>query len=355
MVLANIVFFIEKRGRGPSFLIVAGTWSDPAPFLGFTGADGSSPAPTYRGDYDREEIYYGIPTRTDIVKYKNPTTNEELYYVARTDAGIFSGREPSSSSDYWKPFGAQFESVATDLLLANYAHIGGMIHKDGKIISQAGTRNGSASDEFDKPDFVPNIMLDGVTGTAKFSGEINATSGTFSGYIRYPFKARSESDAVYSSSEGGWVLKNNLYIMADYGSSDTIILPNSPEYIGSYIVVQAPPALSRVGINDITIKPSINSGSILTPNSYDWSVGRAGYSSITIQNETLQFLGITGPFNNCSWLCLSTLHDKINVDYTLVGDAPKIVMKNLPTTAYQQPSGTVWRDPNDGNRLKVVP
>ena len=81
---------------------------------GATGATG--PSPVFQGDYSSSKTYYGTGTRVDIVKYSGS------YYVARTDAGTFSNVVPTNTAK-WNTFGAQFDSVATDLLFAELAYI----------------------------------------------------------------------------------------------------------------------------------------------------------------------------------------------------------------------------------------
>lgn len=92
---------------------------------------GSSPALVYRGDYKADQTYYGTNTRVDAVKYQG------VYYVARVDAGSFSNYVPTDVRK-WNPFGAQFESIATSLLLAENANIANWIFRDGMLYSQTG-------------------------------------------------------------------------------------------------------------------------------------------------------------------------------------------------------------------------
>ena len=81
---------------------------------GDQGQKGESPATVFRGVYDSSKTYYGTKYRLDVVKYNG------VYYVARIDAGTFTGVIPTNTSK-WNNFGAQFESIATDLLLAENA------------------------------------------------------------------------------------------------------------------------------------------------------------------------------------------------------------------------------------------
>lgn len=91
-------------------------WSRPVRINAQDGKDGASPAMVFRGNYKPDETYYGTPHRLDCVKLN------DAYFIARIDAGEFSGITPGNTNK-WNPFGASFDSVATNLLLAEYAHI----------------------------------------------------------------------------------------------------------------------------------------------------------------------------------------------------------------------------------------
>ena len=95
---------------------------------GENGADGSSPVMVYRGVYDSSKTYYGNKYRLDCVKQGS------TYYIARVDAGTFKGIAPPDANK-WNSFGASFESIATNLLLAEGANIGDWFIKSGKIVS----------------------------------------------------------------------------------------------------------------------------------------------------------------------------------------------------------------------------
>ena len=103
-------------------------WSKPTRISAADGAKGDSPALTFRGAYDSSKTYYGTSHRVDAVKIGNE------YYVARTDAGEFRNVAPPDASK-WNDFGANFESVATNLLLAEKANIGDWFLSGGKIVS----------------------------------------------------------------------------------------------------------------------------------------------------------------------------------------------------------------------------
>ena len=131
-------------------------WSEPVritPYDGKDGENGKSPALVYRGVYDSSKTYYGNQFRVDAVMYNGN------YYVARVDAGEFYNVLPSDTSK-WNPFGAQFESVATNLLLAENANIAGWVFKNNRLEAQSGS-----------------MYLDGVKGTARLCGTLQLSTG----------------------------------------------------------------------------------------------------------------------------------------------------------------------------------
>lgn len=135
-------------------------WSEPVritPYDGKDGENGKSPAMVYRGVYDSSKTYYGNQYRVDAVKYNG------IYYVARIDAGEFHNIAPTNTSK-WNNFGAQFESIATGLLLAENANIAGFIFRNNRLESSLSDANGQ-----------PNIILDGVSGNSRFSGILKAS------------------------------------------------------------------------------------------------------------------------------------------------------------------------------------
>ena len=122
----------------------------------------------FRGVYDSTKTYYGTLRRTDVVKYN------EVYYVARADVGAFAGHEPTDT-DYWNEYGANFESVATQLLFAEFAYVENLGVRDLQTATE-GKRVHISADE--------NAMTiydeDGQT-SAVFSGDQFADSQLFGG------------------------------------------------------------------------------------------------------------------------------------------------------------------------------
>lgn len=117
-----------KTGDGATLV---SQWSTPyrtTPYDGKNGENGKSPVMVFRGAYSSTDTYYGNSNRLDCVKYGSE------YYIARIDAGTFSATTPTDTSK-WNAFGASFESIATNLLLAEGANIGDWFISDGQIVS----------------------------------------------------------------------------------------------------------------------------------------------------------------------------------------------------------------------------
>lgn len=148
-------------------------WSEPIRFTPKDGAQGSqgfSPALVFRGDFDANATYYGNPYRVDAVKVG------DSYYVTRVDAeaqvgveagtGFDGGLYPPQEMQLWNSFGASFESVATNLLLAENANIAGWIFRNGRLESQSRDKNGN-----------PMAFLNGESGEMRLRGTMQLSTG----------------------------------------------------------------------------------------------------------------------------------------------------------------------------------
>lgn len=111
---------------------------------GVNGEDGESgPGIVYRGNFVNGMTLYNNAQRQDVVNQGG------VYYLfIGTDAQL----QASFQLVRYENFGAQFESVATNLLLAENANIADWIIKDGKISSQ------------EEYDLEPRAQLDGNLG-----------------------------------------------------------------------------------------------------------------------------------------------------------------------------------------------
>lgn len=131
---------------------------------GVKGDNGKSPAMVYRGEYDSSKTYYGNQYRLDCVKYGS------AWYIARIDAGEFSGIAPTDTGK-WNSFGASFESVATQLLLAENANIAGWIFRNGRLESEKTDSQGN-----------PVAFLNGNTGEMRLKGALQLSTGISGNY-----------------------------------------------------------------------------------------------------------------------------------------------------------------------------
>ena len=147
-------------------------WSTPIRANGEKGDAGAKgdvgPSIVFRGEYSSTSTYYSTSNRVDVVKYNG------IYYVARIDAGNgFSGQAPTNTN-YWNTFGAQFESVATNLLLAEMANIGDWIIKNGKITSQRAYDDTLITSTTDIGVKTPAVQLNGDYGSIVLASNIDS-------------------------------------------------------------------------------------------------------------------------------------------------------------------------------------
>ena len=158
-----------------------------------SGHHGSTP--TYRGPWKTDRTYFGDLNRRDIVHHK-PAGGESRFWIAREGgtqkalggtatqseieagfSGTTNGGEPSASSEVWEPFGAQFKSVATNLLLADDVFV-----KHGVVVGIDDVEDGFLASQIDEKFFDP-----------AFGGVLYGRSSDVSGYARV-HKARAHYD-----------------------------------------------------------------------------------------------------------------------------------------------------------------
>lgn len=160
---------------------------------GKDGVDGKSPVLVFRGNYNDSGsvTYYGTSHRVDAVKYNG------VYYIARVDAGTFN-TVPTDESK-WNPFGAQFESIATNLLLAENANIAGWVFRNNRLESQ----NGS-------------MYMDGVRGSVRLGGTLLMSTG-FGGHENLE--------------------DFNIFYLQGVSKTTTIVVNSGVEHIGKVIKI----------------------------------------------------------------------------------------------------------------------
>lgn len=277
-------------------------WSTPVRIKGYDGIDGAngkdgdkgdkgdSPVLVFRGVYDSTKSYYGNSNRIDCVKYNG------VYYVARIDAGTFSNVTPTTTSK-WNAFGAQFDSIATDLLLAENANVANWIFSGGMLKSQ----NGAA-------------FLNGVNGSVKFangnflvdeSGNVTV-KGDFVGKI----STSKNGNRIEISAEN-----NSIIMYNNVNGSDYKVLEIGWDDAGFGIM------RPKIEMLELTSSAGVMASLIISP----FEMGYYRYG-----DKNSPFFEITGGWSS----------KKI-----------KIGSLALPTSSSGLSSGQLWRD---GSTLKIV-
>lgn len=190
-------------------------WSTPKRMTPYDGVDGKpgdvGPCMAFQGNYSSTKKYYGTSKRVDAVKYNGS------YYVARVDAGNGFTNKVPTDTNYWNGFGAEFESVATNLLLAEKASIGSWWHSGGKIVSTLEGGNKITLDAAAAQIIIESTMSGGDYSQSKYQGSViklDASSGLI--------EARSKSNnsrVAYMSPSG--IFCNNAEtqaVSATFGS-----------------------------------------------------------------------------------------------------------------------------------------
>lgn len=304
---------------------------------GAAGATG--PAVVYRGTFSSSSIYYNNSARRDVVKYGSS------FYIFKGTNGAAAA---AWSTSRWESFGAQFDSVATTLLLAENANIGGFIFHGGKLISQRGTINGVESSDYANASFVPYITLDGTNGTSVIQ------NGEFYGGVRTMFYNVNEQNCT-SLGNGYFKVseKLNLFCGGGYNLPMNIVLPNDTSFIGKRVNIHnAVYALTKSALmfeNSTIVRVENNGWIYYQP--FIGSQGDVSMNSYINCTQTIEYLAGTLTFlcvptggNNVSWICLNypssssgssggsssssgdvTASGTLSTDYILLGAGSKAV------------------------------
>jgi hypothetical protein len=271
-------------------LYIGETWSTPVRMTGERGTNGKiGPSPIYRGTYVKGDLYYGTEDRVDIVEYNGS------YYVARVGAGEFSDVPPNDTGS-WNPFGAQFESVATNLLLADYANIGGWAIRNQRLESQSG-----------------NTFLDGNNGLLSLAGG----------------KILLKEDGSGQLANGGvaWDAGGNVIVTGKLNSnaSGARVIINPSDFFSKIKIVDE----NEIGLIHIGFMPDdYAKGQILLLGEDGDTQAQITATGFSLRNANMGF--------------------GVQIDGQYLG----VKFGRLPTSASGLLSGNVWRD---GTTLRIVP
>lgn len=261
---------------------------------GQTGA-----AAVYRGLFSSTAIYYNNAVRRDVVKYN------DSFYIYKGTNGVRGTWKASN----WEAFGGQYDSVATSLLLAEFANLGGFIFAGGRLISQKGTLNGVESTDYENPDFVPYIVLDGTNGTSQIH------NGEFFGGVRTIFHYINSTNCIALGS-GQYKVSDKLNLLLDESITSydqvTVILPNDTSFIGKTVNIhngvffltkttlryQNTIIVKTESSLGIFFKPFLGAQSDITSSDY---INRT--TEIEFLAGTLSFLCVPGYGDSVNWIC----------------------------------------------------
>jgi len=282
--VGSLQYLWQTIAKKSSLGTLIGFWSSPIRITPYDGKNGDiGPSMVFRGDYSSTATYYGTSTRVDVVEYNN------THYVACSDAGNgFTNKVPTDKK-FWNGFGAEFDSVATRLLLADNANIGGLILKNKSLISQKGTLNGVVSDDYENENFVPFIMLDGVKGQSVISGS-----------LRTPF----------AKFNGAWYINND--VTSDAERYDNLAIPVNT---GSWVQSLSFPWTNKCNGRKITLvnyrwENEYSSGtcSITAPSGKYFFEDGVSKSSISINREVVELLGYGDDSTFYGWIVMNRLN-----------------------------------------------
>ena len=208
--IANITHTITgRRVNGDSFTSET-TQTITKAKGGSDGAPGSSGAGiTYRGEWanDAGVTYNSSDARKDVVKFNGD------FYIADYDGGdTFAGNITPPNATYWTTFGAQFESVATDILFAEDVYANRTVNiGTGESGNPVIALNADSSSGYANP-----FISIGQT-TQGFESD-----GIFMGFDEGTASLSLAGDNV-KTNIGGWeVDKSGLFYETDYSIGDLI-------------------------------------------------------------------------------------------------------------------------------------
>ena len=185
-----------------------------------TSGTGGGPGPgvSFRGNFSTSTLYFHTPTRKDIVR-----VGSTYYLVNNTSLNGQDGTAwgtPTGANTNWVSFGAQFSSVATDVLLAQDATItrGLVMGVEGTSGTSGFIRSADASNILDGQGFYMDaggrlrfgeavlpgnnyIYFNGAT--LDVSGVLNATEGNIGGW------SITSAGLQYTSADSNRQLKLN--------------------------------------------------------------------------------------------------------------------------------------------------
>ena len=234
--------------------------------------------------------------------------------------------EPTATTSYWQLLN-NMTALYTPLLVADNGDIRFLqshqilIQKANGVIDAgvSGHGDGANGIRFWAGDTNPASApfhvdaLGGLFSTkATIKGHIDATSGTFSGYINVPFVRLENSDAVYEN--GGYRLVKNLHVSVDFG--EHIILPTSMGYNGAMVRIlnYSYPPYTRTTAGVSATRVSVQGGDLIggTRDKTLDIIDQRDYAQVSVQGEVATFVAVpsynsNGSFSKVKWILKSKI------------------------------------------------
>lgn len=207
---------------------------------GDKGNDGSQGAFSIQKDWIIGDTHHNTSEVVDFIYVRGDSGATSYWYKKVTLGTNVASTPPQGGVTPYTIGGVTYEKVpwldtlAVKTFIAEGGNLGGLIFKNNRLISQRGTVNGQTSSDFNNPNFVPNILIDGNTGYAEFAnakirGEIEAIMGRIGGLIIENSRLLSKNHKVEIDGENGLIMLKD-----DSLTLRTIIHPNNIVSIDEY-------------------------------------------------------------------------------------------------------------------------
>ena len=275
-------------GSGASTTI--SSWNGPVKYVEDGSAGSSKPmrGPTEYSSSFQYSGMQGAGDFVDLVTYNGDTT--KMYYCKLTPPG--AGYPPTNTT-YWEETTWQ-DFVATKVLFANYAFVKNFGANAVKIANAGGTVTGGFMPPSTDGNGNTIFWAGGSTpSNAKFTidndGNINATSGTFSGFLRMPFESISTA-CTYTSGNYYLADKCNIYVPA---LSTSLYLPCTADQIGKVVNIWDFPVKTQSTVNGFYIRTQVANNLYIASSTSTYGLQAKSYFN-TGHGGYLQLVAVPG-------------------------------------------------------------
>lgn len=219
-----------------------GTWNQ-VYSVSYYANDGDDGAQGPAGPYPIKKKWVAGDTHTrnqyviDHIYAERGSREDSDWYVRIGEGSVIAGEAPAKAltDEQLEMLGylritSSYTTLATDVFIANEANVAGFIMKDGVFWSQRGMVGNDEVDYKGQPGFVPNIMINGLTGEVVFNnGTLRGNIDAFEGFIGGI--AIANNGLGISTELSRFVLRNEYLFFRDNNSLKTIRSGVSQDYM----------------------------------------------------------------------------------------------------------------------------